>query len=126
MTTAAEQQLESRISVLRDEIAEREAEIAERLAELRPMEQTLAFLRGEKPTPARSPVPDQRARRRRGARTTLILELLAGAPDGMTRSELAKELGEEGEEDLLSNGLSYLKRNGKVRRSADGRWSLPQ
>lgn len=117
MTTAAEQGLETEISRLRAEIAEREAK-------LRPLEQALAVLRGGSPADVAG--RSRASTRRRGARTTLVLELLADAPDGMTRAELARALDEEGEEDLLSNGLSYLKRNGKVRRSADGRWSLAQ
>ena len=107
---------------LEAEIARLRAEIAEREAKLHPLEQALAILRGGDMAAAGLARPG----RRRVPRTTLILELLAGAPDGMTRAELAQALGESGDEDLLSNGLSYLKRSGRVRRSADGRWSLPQ
>lgn len=106
MTTSAEQDIERLIAQKRAEIAH--------------LEQTLQMLRRPSED-ATLPVGP-----RRGPRTRQVLQLLAGAGEGgMTRRELAAELGDSGQEDLLSNGLSYLKRAGKVLRTDDGRWHLP-
>jgi hypothetical protein len=76
----------------------------------------LAALRGEEVA--------LRPARRGAPRTRRVLDLLAEAGDrGMTRGELSDALGEENP-DLLSNGLTHLKRGGHIRRAEGGRWVL--
>ena len=103
---------------LADEIEELTAQIGQLQAQLRTREQALALLRGEG--------SGLGAARRRGRRTTHILDVLAERADGLTRPELAAELGMTGDEHLLSNALSYLARGDspRVRRTEDGRWHL--
>lgn len=87
--------------------------------QVRAYEQLLATLRAD--GAERSPS------RRRGRRTTHIVDLLRQHPEGLTRQQLAAELGMVGEEHLLSNALSYLRSdNGRVDRLDDGRWVIPQ
>lgn len=92
------------------------AEIEDLRARLRKAEAALTAYRDESGEPGR----------RGPAKTERILEALAEAPDGLPRAELAEALGMRGREDLLSSALAHLKRTKRVRRSDDGRWSLPQ
>ena len=95
--------------------------IEELRAELAAYEQALAAL-PQRSRAGTTPAP----RRRRQSRTDRILELLADAgEDGMTRADLATQLGLIGDEDLLSSALSHLKRTDRIRRTDDGRWTLP-
>src|SRR4051794_29100786 len=101
-----------------DAVREIEALITRKRAEVEQLEATLAILRsgGEADS---APVS-----RRPAARTKVVEELLAAAGErGMTRSELAHAMGASAprDKDLLSNGLAYLKRVGRVDRTGDGR-----